>query len=321
MKAALPRDEERRLAALQSYRILDSDPERAFDDLTLLAMHICETPIAAVTLVDSDRQWFKSRIGVDITETPRDLAFCAHTILEPRTLVVPDAQADPRFQDNPLVSSEPGIRFYAGAPLITPEGYALGTLCVVDRVPRNLSADQLAALEALSRQTQAQMELRKNLLELKQALAAREVAEKEREKLIVKLETTLDQLHHISKLIPLCSGCRLNMTIPADPAQISPMVEGVMRLLNEMHVAEGREFEIETSIREALANAIKHGCNEDRSKQVQCCVTLAEDGEVTITVRDPGSGFDPATVVNPVTADNIHRGHGRGIYLINEFMT
>lgn len=160
-------DEPERLAALQHYEVLDTPPEPAFDDLAFLAAHICATPIAMVSLVDADRQWFKARVGLDLTETPRDVAFCAHAIAEPTPLVVPDALADDRFAGNPLVVGDPQIRFYAGAPLRVRDGHALGTLCVIDRVPRELSDEQQRALEALSRQVTAQLELRHQLAEVK----------------------------------------------------------------------------------------------------------------------------------------------------------
>jgi len=153
-------NENARLAALLRYRILDSAPEAAYDDLARLAATICGTPIALVSLVDRDRQWFKARVGLEVSETPRSLAFCAHTIAQPETLVVPDALEDPRFADSPLVTDEPGIRFYAGAPLLSAGGHALGTLCVIDREPRQLTGDQLDALAVLARQVMAQMELR-----------------------------------------------------------------------------------------------------------------------------------------------------------------
>lgn len=162
MKAQLPDNEVHRLAILRDYNVLDSLPEQAFDDLTLLAAQICQTPIALITLVDENRQWFKSRLGLSAAETSRDAAFCAHAILNPdEVLEVPDAQLDPRFANNPLVTSEPHIRFYAGAPLVAQDGVALGTLCAIDRVPRKLSAEQKAALQALSRTVVARLELRR----------------------------------------------------------------------------------------------------------------------------------------------------------------
>jgi GAF domain-containing protein len=167
----LPPDEPARMEALRQYGVLDTLPEQAFDDLTLLAAHICQTPVALISLVDTERQWFKSRIGWDASETPRDMAFCAHAIVAPGSLVVPDALADERFAHNPLVLAEPHIRFYAGAPLRAPDGHALGTLCVIDHVPRVFTKEQRAALEALSRQVMAQLELRRCQVQLERIRA------------------------------------------------------------------------------------------------------------------------------------------------------
>ncbi|WP_334177707.1 sensor domain-containing diguanylate cyclase [Pseudoxanthomonas sp.] len=157
-----PDNEEERLAALHSVDILDSAPERAFDDLVRIAAAICGVPMAAVTLIDRDRQWFKARVGMDHPDPSLDTSFCAHTILNPTTMtVVPDATRDARFADNPLVTAEHGIRFYAGAPLVTTEGLALGALCLVDETPRELTPFQLDALDALSRQVAQLLELRR----------------------------------------------------------------------------------------------------------------------------------------------------------------
>jgi serine/threonine protein kinase len=166
----LPPDEEARLSALRRYRILDTDPEQNFDDLTYLASYVCGTPFALITLVDADRQWFKAKVGMSLQETARDISFCTHTIREVQPLVVRDALEDKRFANSPLVRSEPHVRFYAGIPILTPDGHALGALCVFDRVPRQLHPDQVSALAALSRLVMAQLELRRNLLELKDAV-------------------------------------------------------------------------------------------------------------------------------------------------------
>ena len=192
--APAPITNQARVAELQKYAILDTEPEQAFDDLTLLASYVCKTPIALISLVDEDRQWFKSRVGMSVTQTARDVAFCSTAIQQSDVFVVPDTLQDERFRNNPLVVSEPRIRFYAGAPLITEEGYALGTLCVVDRAPREFSADQREALQALSRLVLAQMEFRRNLILLKEALTDRSREEHEREKELVKLQLQLTRV-------------------------------------------------------------------------------------------------------------------------------
>ena len=140
---------------------MDTVPEQIYEDITAIASLICDTPISLITLLDADRQWFKSAHGVQgLRETPRSVSFCAHTLETARTLIVKDATQDPRFMDNPMVAGDPGIRFYAGAPIIEPGGHVLGTVCVVDTAPHSLSVIQVAALEALARQVMALMEMR-----------------------------------------------------------------------------------------------------------------------------------------------------------------
>jgi GAF domain-containing protein len=177
MSFPVPDNEEDRLRALRSCKILDTKPEERFDELTELAAIICGVPISLISLVDADRQWFKSRFGLNVQETPRAQAFCTHAIMQPEMFVVPDAAADERFAQNPLVTGDPHIRFYAGAPLATRDGHLLGTLCVIDREPHTLTKEQKTALEILARQVIANIELRRNLRELKDALAARDAAE------------------------------------------------------------------------------------------------------------------------------------------------
>jgi diguanylate cyclase (GGDEF)-like protein len=163
VKAELPLNEAERIEALRDYDILDTLPEVSYDDMSLLASEICGTPLAMVSLIDAKRQWFKSTVGLDIAETSRDDSFCGHAILSPDLFVVPDAREDRRFSDNPFVTGEPWIRFYAGAPLVAPGGEAVGTVCVMDRVPRTLTDTQANALRALSRQVMALLELRRHI--------------------------------------------------------------------------------------------------------------------------------------------------------------
>jgi PAS domain S-box-containing protein len=172
--APAPANELERLAALRIHEVLDTAPEEEFDDLTRLASYICKTPIALVSLIDASRQWFKSRFGIDVAETPREVAFCSHTILGGDVLEVPNALADERFADNPLVTGSPGIRFYAGAPLTTAEGLNLGSICVIDRVPRKLDEGQLDALRTISRQVVHLLELRVGVIRLDRAAAFRQ---------------------------------------------------------------------------------------------------------------------------------------------------
>lgn len=171
MKAPMPDNEKARLNALHSLEILDTAPEEVFDDITLLASRICETPIALITLIDEQRQWFKSKIGLNITETDRESAFCAHAIApsSPEIFLVRDTLNDERFAANPLVVSEPNIRFYAGVPLVASGEEALGTICVIDRQPRQLTERQIESLQALARQVSALLKLRQVSAQLAQA--------------------------------------------------------------------------------------------------------------------------------------------------------
>ena len=161
MACPKPANESKRLKVLWQYEVLDTVPEEMFDELTELAASICEAPIALVSLVDEDRQWFKSAQGIRLRETDRDMSFCAHAICQPGLFIVSDAWRDARFKNSRLVTQAPKIRFYAGSPLITPDGYALGTLCVLDKTPRKLTPVQKHALQLLARVVVTQLELRR----------------------------------------------------------------------------------------------------------------------------------------------------------------
>jgi GAF domain-containing protein len=164
--APIPFDERARLEALRRYRVLDTSPEDAFDDLIHAAALLCRTPIALLSLVDATRQWFKARKGIPSSETSRRDAFCAYAILGSDLMVVQDTHSDSRFVENALVTGEPHIRFYAGAPVVTPDGFGLGTLCVIDRVPRSIGDEESRALRGLARQAMIQLELRRTILEV-----------------------------------------------------------------------------------------------------------------------------------------------------------
>ena len=181
--------EDDRLATLRSYRVLDTPPEPAFDDLVQLAARACQTPIALISLIDEGRQWFKAEVGLGVRETPLDRSICLSAMLEPEMTIVPDLTEDPRFAHNPLVTEEPHLRFYAGAVLRTPDGVPLGALCVFDRVARDLTEEQASTLTMLAGQVMSQLELRRAIAERDDVLEANRRFE-QRQSLLVR------ELHH-----------------------------------------------------------------------------------------------------------------------------
>ena len=160
LEPALPPDEIERLQALYRYDVLDTPAEEVFDRITRVASALAEVPICLISLIDGDRQWFKSKVGLDVRETPRSISFCGHALLEDGHFIVSDATKDARFADNPLVTGGPGIRYYMGIPLEVPEGPKIGTLCVIDREPRELSESTKACLHDLAMMVVREMELR-----------------------------------------------------------------------------------------------------------------------------------------------------------------
>ncbi len=230
--ALLPNNEAARLKALCQCEILDTPPEKAFDDITRLAAYICGTPIALISLIDAERQWFKSKVGLYVMETPRQSAFCAHAILQPNLLIVPDALADHRFATNPLVTSDPFIRFYAGYPLITPSGYALGTLCVIDYVPRELTRQQVKALRILARQVVKLIELGQNLANLESAAFKCQQTKKQRQRFfkhvtvgfglasVILANISLVSSHSITQLIEASNSVAQTQKVFGEPQDL-----------------------------------------------------------------------------------------------------
>jgi signal transduction histidine kinase len=226
-------DDANRLASLRDYRILDTPPEAAFDNITTLASKVFQVPIALVTLVDEHRQWFKSRFGFATEETPRAVAFCDVAIREAETLVVPDATQDPRFARNPLVTGDPRIRFYCGVPLRTPDGHALGTLCIIDRQPRAMSSGERGALEVLARQVELELEIRRRLSLLEEALASQGEEQRAREQLA---SMVVHDLRNPLSVI-LAMGPTVQVSDPGSLEALDDMMaaaERMRRLLNDL---------------------------------------------------------------------------------------
>ena len=267
--------------------IPDAEPAQAFDDLTVLAAQICGTPIALMTLADGNRHRVEACVGIDGTVASRDSRFHAHTIRQDSLFVVTDTLDDDRFRKDPLVVGEPRVRFYAGSSLVTHDGHAVGTLCVIDRVPRMLTPRQQAALDALGRHAVAQLGLRRTLSELALALRERGLREAAERRLVRELQGELASARQLGALLQFSSACEFDMVIPADPAAIRTVTEGVAEALRSKVGVFGREFEIELALQEALANAVRHGCGGDATKFVSCRVNYGEAGDVRIVVRDP----------------------------------
>lgn len=268
--APIPENEQQRLEWLRQCDILDTLPEAAFDEATQLAAQLCQVPIAAINLVDDHRQWSKSSVGQDKSEGSRDISFCAHTILQPDLIVVPDARDDTRFADNPLVTGDPHIRFYAGAPLITTEGFGIGSLCVVDCVPRQLTPEQASVLRLLAHQIVGRIEFLRHVALQNELINDRErllrevqqVAERQRLFLRVVLSSvTGGKLH-------LCQKPGDLPSVLGDPSKWIPFSEHsetweLRRRTEEATIAQrfapSRRSDLITAVSEAAMNAVVHG--------------------------------------------------------------
>lgn len=283
--AALHPQEEERLATLEAYQILDTALEPLFDDLTLLASHIFKTPIALISLIDKDRQWFKSKVGLDASETHRDLAFCAHAILENDVFIVKNALEDERFWDNPLAVEAPNVIFYAGAPLIAPDGLPMGTLCVIDHKARlDVHPEHIEALQALSRQVVSQMELRLKLQELAQKNKALEAAIHSKSNFIQTVSHEFHQnISNVTDLSHLLENAQLNPEQQAFNELIkttSQSLSSLSQAVIDHSAIETNAIRIENqlfSIQDSVTQILRHLKSEADSKSMQLNCTIDEN--------------------------------------------
>ncbi len=296
MTAPIPENEGQRLEWLRQWAILDTLPDAVFDEAALLAAELCRVPTAAINLVDADRQWSKAAVGQDKKQDPRAVSFCAHTILQPDLMVVPDARSDTRFSRNPLVTGEPFIRFYAGAPLITTEGFGIGSLCIVDRVPRRLTAEQAAVLRLLARQITGRIEMMRHV-----ALQGELIADRDR--LLREIRQTVAwQQEFLRDALASVTDGRLTLCASADdlPPPLVPFAgpvavsrDGGIRELRwqtvgacrAAGVAGTRADDLETAVGEAAMNAVVH------SGAGTGFVSLDERGTVQVRIKDTGGGI------------------------------
>ena len=279
--APLPLDESERLRELHEYRVLDTLPERGFDEIAIIAAQICETPVAMVSLVDTSREWFKARVGFESSEIPRTVAFSAHAILNgPEPFVVPDASRDPRFAANPLVTTDPQMCFYAGVPIVTPRGKAIGALCVMDRKPRNLGPDQTTALMVLSRQVEAQLELRRTYAALERDIADRKQAEAERDEALgarVGLSQIVD--HSVELLLRAA-----NREDALAPTPTGSAIRGRARREKAVRVLVVGDDRTDARIAVRMLDLLGH--EADVAEEGECAAQVAIEGRYDLILMD-----------------------------------
>ena len=287
LPAPKPNGEEARLAALREYQVVETEAEQAFDDLAQLASSLCRTPIALVSLIESERQWFKSKVGIQATECPRDVSFCSYAILQSDLMMVRDTLADPRFATSPLVLSEPKARFYAGLPLFTADGkHALGTLCVLDVVPRDLSGDQINTLRALARQAEALLESSRLRAELKKARAEKLHAERE-------LQMAYDREPELAR-VDLLTGLmnrRAFLEIADRERKRAQRYEVPMSVIafdleNLQRIREQQGEHVSDALLVSVANLLRN--------RVRHTDVLARSGDAEFTVLLPTTAAEPA---------------------------
>lgn len=316
---ALPHPREgERLQALHSYEILDTDPEKDFDDIAKLAANICDAPIALVSFVETDRQWFKAKVGLGVEETPIRASICSHVILANEFVEIPDTLEDPRTLDNPLCCGEPGLRFYAGALLQTEEGMPIGTLCVLDYEPRTLTPLQRDTIRVLARQVMAQLDMRKALniakllrqevdhrvknslhsLSALVRLIGRQAASDETNQALSTINSRIEAVAALHAELyrtdagPVIDLAEYTRNLGTHFSAVAPHNVALELEVEPIEVSSRQAVAVGTLMNEFVANAFKHAFPGDRSGTVRIAITAADGGKsVRLVCRDNGIGF------------------------------